>query len=408
MLLRGSFMGDVLKLLIIFLAILALLRLSKSLLIALVGGILGAVFLFGIGFGESLVIAGRAAIDRMTITVVSAFYFITFLQRMLEKRGDLHLAQRSLGGIINNRRVNAALTPILIGLLPSAGAVAIAGALLDDTVGDHLTPVEKTFVTSYFRHIPESIFPTYPSIIIGLQLTGVSVAAFMLLTFPLVVVLMILGYLFYLRRLPVATGLPPSANKAQDMKNLVRSLWTIAVSIVLIIAFDLPVSVAVIGTIVLNMLIGRFSWREIRPMFVSAFETQLIVSTVLIMVFKDVINATGAIDALPGLFEQLPLPHFLTYLLLFMFGTILAGQQAISVIALPLVFTPPDSDPALFVFLMAGGYAAMQVSPTHICLAIVTKYFNTTLGALVKKTLPVVSLFCVILVAYYLLLDAVL
>lgn len=399
-------MIEALKLLSVFIAILIILRLSKSLLIALVGGIIGVALLFGLGIGELFAVAATATIDKMTITVVSAFYSITFLQRMLEKRGDLRLAQRALSGIINNRRVNAALTPILVGLLPSAGAVAIAGALLEDTVGDNLTKIEKTFVASYFRHIPESIFPTYPSIIIGLQLTGVPVVSFMLLTFPLIIVLMVLGYVFYLRKLPVDTGLPPSKDKIADAKNLMRGLWTIVASIHIIIVFNLPVSVAVLVVILLNAVIRKFSWTEIKPMFASAFETQLIISTVLIMIFKDVIGVTGAVAALPAFFQQLPMPHYVTYLLLFMFGTVLAGQQAISVIALPLVFSEPGADSALFVLLMAGGYAAMQVSPTHICLAIVTKYFGTTLGALVKKTLPVMLIFCIILIAYYLMLDA--
>lgn len=398
-------MDGALKLLAIFIAILVILKLSRSLMIALVGGIAGAALLFGLGIGETLAVAGGATVDKMTLTVVAAFYCITFLQRMLEKRGDLRLAQRSLSGITNNRRVNAALTPILIGMLPSAGAVAIAGALLDETVGEHLNAEEKTFVASYFRHIPESIFPTYPSIIIGLQLTGVPVTSFMLLTLPLVVVMMIFGYVFQLRKLPVDTGIPPSANKAGDVKNLVRSLWTIAASIILIIAFDLPVSAAVVLTVLLNVLVGKFTWSELRPMFASAFETQLIVSTVLIMVFKDVINATGAVSALPELFQQLPIPYFMTYFLLFVFGTLLAGQQAISVIALPLVFTTPNASPALFVFLMASGYLAMQVSPTHICLAIVTNYFHTTYGALVKRTLPVILPVGLILIGYYILLD---
>ncbi len=402
-------MTEALKLLAVFVTILCLLKLSKSLAIALTGGIVESAVLFGLGAGPTLSAAFAAASDKMTLTVVAAFYSITFLQRMLEKRGDLHLAQRSLGGIFNNRRINAALTPILIGMLPSAGAVTIAGAILNDTVEDHLTVAEKTFVTSYFRHIPESIFPTYPSIIIGLQLTKVPVLAFMLYTFPLVVALMFLGYAFYLRKLPVDTGLPPSEDKRKDAANLVRSLWTIVLSILLVIACDLPVYMAVGIVIALNVFAGKFSWQEIRPMFFSAFEVRLIVATVLTMVFKDVIIASGSMKALPGLFEQLPIPQFLVFFLLFVSGTLLAGQQAISVIALPLAFaTIPDAGAALFVFLMASGYLAMQVSPTHICLAIVTRYFDISLGALVKKTLPVILPFCGILIGYYLLLQALL
>ena len=50
-------------------------------------------------------------------------------------------------------------------------------------------------------------------------------------------------------------------------------------------------------------------------------------------------------------------------------------------------------------------YAAMQISPTHICLAIITEYFNVSWGQLMKKTLPVILVFVVILTGYYMLLS---
>ena len=56
---------------------------------------------------------------------------------------------------------------------------------------------DKTFVASYFRHIPESFLPTYSSIILACQLTGVQMGAFVLGMVPMVACLMLLGYLFY-------------------------------------------------------------------------------------------------------------------------------------------------------------------------------------------------------------------
>lgn len=94
-----------------------------------------------------------------TLSVLLVFYLITFLQRMLEKRDFLNLAQISLNGIFNNRRINASLAPDFIGLLPSAGAVVICGDIVEKSVGPYLSPEEKTFVTSYFRHSGE--LPAY-------------------------------------------------------------------------------------------------------------------------------------------------------------------------------------------------------------------------------------------------------
>ena len=402
-------MTEVIKILIVFLAIVAGLRLSKSLPISVLAGAVLAAVLFRLGFLNTLGIAGRALVSRMTVTTVLAFYSITFLQRMMETRGQLDLAQQALNGIFNNRRVNASLAPVFIGMLPSAGAVTICGAIVDKAAGDDLTVEEKTFVTSYFRHIPEAILPTYSSILIGVQLSGQPMGSFLLWTLPLVVLLAALGYGFYLRKIPKETGQPPSQDKKKDVLDLFKSFWTILLTIVLIIAFELPVYAAVAVSALVNVFVNRFGWEELRPLFRSAFELRLILTTVCVMIFKDIVIATGIVNILPGVLSGLPIPAFLTFFIIFFCGTVISGQQSINVVGLPLAFaTVPGAGVPLLVYLMATGYAAMQISPTHMCLAIVTEYFGVSMGALVRKTLPVIAVFCLVLTGYYLLLCTLL
>ncbi len=49
----------------------------------------------------------------------------------------------------------------------------------------------------------------------------------------------------------------------------------------------------------------RFSLREIKPFFLSALEPKIIVNTLLIMIFKEVLTYTDVISKLPGLFSSL-------------------------------------------------------------------------------------------------------
>ena len=150
--------------------------------------------------------------------------------------------------------------------------------------------------------------PTYASIILALQLSGVDMTAFVLSMLPMAVVLFVLGYFLYVRKIPTETGLPNSDNKIRDLNNLIRSIWTILVTIVIILAFKIQVHIAVAMIIVLNFIVDKFSWQEVRPMFASAFETKLILSTVVVMMFKDVLTYTGVIDRLPAVFAVLPVP----------------------------------------------------------------------------------------------------
>ena len=90
---------------------------------------LGAI-LYQMGFVHSFEVAWRGVWNADTISVIVITYLITFLQRMMEQKGDLLLAQRSLSGIFNSRRVNASVAPIFIGLLPSPAAAFIAGDMV--------------------------------------------------------------------------------------------------------------------------------------------------------------------------------------------------------------------------------------------------------------------------------------
>ena len=154
----------ILKLCLVFLVIIAILWMKRPLFLAISGGLAGAVLLYGIRLQDALLIMGKSMVSKDTITVVLSFYFITFLQRMLERRSRLKQAEESLNGLFNNRRINASAAPAVIGLLPSAGAMTICAEIVRSSCEDYLSNEDMTAVTSFYRHIPECFLPTYSSI----------------------------------------------------------------------------------------------------------------------------------------------------------------------------------------------------------------------------------------------------
>lgn len=398
---------EAIKLLLVFLVIVAILKFRKPLPYAVAGGSLTASVLYGLGATQTVTIVGYSLTSWSTVSLLLIFYCITFLQRMLEKRGDLLQTEQALNALFNNRRVNASLAPMFIGLLPSAGAMMICGAIVKSNTSPDLSKEQQTIITTYFRHIPEAFVPTYASILLGVELSGVPMGAFITGMLPLVAVLIALGYIFLLRRLPPETGQEKATDKTAELCRLAKSIWSLALIVVLVIVCKVPVYLATGISILLNVFVGKFTWNELKPLFVSAFETRLLLNSALIMIFKDIIGATGVIETLPALFAQLPIPAFLIFFLIFFFGTIISGQQAITVICVPLAFSAfPDAGMPLLVLLLSSGYIAMQISPTHICLAVVTEYFHTHMGDLVKNTMPIVLTFIPVIIGYYLLLKA--
>lgn len=397
---------DILNLCLVFAAIIGILTFKKPLFLAILGGLVTAVLLYQIPMLDVINLIAIGTLSKSTLDVILSFYCITFLQRMLEKRERLKQAQESLNGIFNNRRISASLAPAVIGLLPSAGALPICARMVNDTCDEYLDKEEKTFVTSFFRHIPESFLPTYGSIIIAIALSGVSTGSFVLAMLPMVIVLFILGYIFYLRKIPKETNTLDSTNKKAEVINFVKSLWTIALTIILILVLNMPVYIATGISIIINYFVDKFNFAEIAPMFTSALEKIVILSTILIMIFKEVISYTGVINELAVFFGQFSMPLSLVFALIFFFGTIVSGAKAIVALCMPMAINAiPNGGLPLVVLLMCFSYAAMQISPTHICLFIATDYFDTSMKDLIKRTLPVISCFCIIVIIYYELLK---
>ncbi|HJF54991.1 DUF401 family protein [Anaerotruncus colihominis] len=346
----------------------------------------------------------RGAVRWDTIQLLLVLYLITFLQRMLEKRGCLTSAKDALDGLFNSRRVDASAAPALLGMLPAVGTVLICGDIVRQSTDGFLKTEEQACVTSYYRHVSELFFPTYTSILIAVDLSAgkVSVGGFTLAMLPMLAVLMAIGWLFYLRRIPKDAGFFAGRPKAFYWKLLLRSLWTIIFTVILIVAFGVPVHIAVLACIVCNLFVGRFGWKELRPFFASAFEARLMISTLLIMMFKEVLAAAGVISALPAFFSSLPVPPFLVFALIFFFGSVAAGSQAIIVLCMGMAMAAAaQGGLALFVLLMCMAYAAMQLSPVHVCLAVCAEDYRISLGTLIRKTVPLVGVFCLAAFGYY-------
>ncbi len=386
---------DLLYLGILFVFLLVLMSRGLGLYYAMMASSLLGFLLYRISPGGIGQILLRGTFSLTTIELVLAFYTITFLQRMMEEKDHLKLAESSLTRLFGSRRINATLAPFVIGLLPSAGAVLIARPIVDNAAEGYLDVEERCFVTTYFRHISEIFLPTYATIILAMALSGVDMLAFVLAMLPLVFVLFFLGYIFYVRKIPRSIA-PKGVDKKKELKNLFVSLWSIGLSIILILSFKLPVYLAVIPVVVLSLFINKFTWQEIRPMFLSAFEYKLILTTVTIMIFKELLVFTGVIDSLPQAFSSLPLPPILIFGLIFFVGTLLAGSQAMIAMMLPLAVASLGSSLGLIIFIMSTVYIASQISPTHICLGIVTEAYDIPFTALVKKTLLIVLAFMVI------------
>ncbi|MCC8140073.1 MAG: DUF401 family protein [Lachnospiraceae bacterium] len=389
---------------IVFIVIIVLLAFRRPLYQAISGGLLAIVLLYHMPLAAIFTQAVHVFTDWSLFSILVSLYLITFLQRMLEARSQIKLAQEDLNGLFHNRRINVSGAALFIGLLPSAAAMILCGDIVKDTTDGYLEPKEQAFVTSWFRHIPESSLPTYSSVLLMASLSSVRLGSFIPGMIVPVLTLFALGYFPCLAHLPKDPGTSRSQNRLRDMRNLFLHLWTLLLILVLILAFGISVVPAVAISIVAGIAVYRFRVPELLSMFRSAFEVKLLLNTFLVLVLKEFIEYSGVLEELSDILSVLPIPAYLIFGILFLLGGIISGASGIIALGTPIAFAALEGGMPLMVFLMCMAHAASQISPTHVCLVVASDYFHITLGELIRRTIPVALAFCILMVGYYNLL----
>ena len=399
---------DLIKLVIVFAVVIGLVANKKSMSTAVIIGSIACWILYKIPANVGAITVANTVTSLTVLKMIGVMYVITFMQRMMEKKNAINTARDGLSGLFNSRWVNCAAAPIFIGLLPSPNATFIAGDMVEASASEYLSKEEMAVTTSYFRHVSEAFLPTYQNIILALAITGYSASQFVIGMIPMVIVLIVLGILFFLKgKVPNKTGQANTTDKKEDIKK-VAELWPILATIVLIVAFNIDTLYAAIRVIVVYFFVGKFKAGDVAPFFVSAFVSKIVFNTLAVYIFKNFLELSGAIKLLPGFFSKFPIPTFLIFVLIFLFGTLVAGSMTMTASVLPVAMeSVPNAGLPLVCLLMMTSYIAMQISPTHICLSIVSEHFDVSLGDMVKKTIPLLVVFTIIAIAYYLLLTTI-
>ena len=395
------------KVLIIFVVILALLNKRLPLYLAMIFGSLLMIVMFRL----PLATAGQTALHTLTgwdvWSVNLAMYVISVLVYELDLRHRFKDAQRAMNGLMRDPRLNTSLACMFIGLMQGPATVTICGGMVDTMAGDHLKNDEKAAVATYLRHISEAMVPTFTGVIVACSISGISISSFFVWMIPMALLTLLAIYLVYLRRVPRTVG-ETGRSKKECVRLLLRSLWSLLLAIAVIIVFSLPTWAVVAVIAAVNALVEKFSAQEVRDALVKGFDLKSLLGITMTYVFKDLLVLSGVIDVLPTYFEHLPIPVFLVLVILYAFGTLVAGSSAAAAAFIPLAYTMiPNGGAFLLALLMSVSFASSQLSPTHICTAIISDYFGVTFFATVKKLLPLFLLTVLIACGYYMLLTAV-
>ena len=333
----------------------------------------------------------ETTIDPLTISLVVATFGIMLLSLLYKETKVIDILSESLSRIVKNSKLIVSMLPAVMGLLPVGGGALMSAPLVEaETEKLGLKEDKKTYVNLWFRH---TIFPVYPVsqvLILAAMLTGLTLTSIILRQIPVVIAMVVVGYLVGLRKTPKTKEKENiKANRGSELKRFGITFSPILATIIAVIIFSIDISIAVFIGIAVLLLIGKPNLKTLVKPFKNwtiwgitlaaygAFLLRNVAEAIGISQIFGSFMTSGNIDALILLTV---IPAFLGA----MTGSP-SGGIAISVSILTGIvsFTPKSAS-----LLYISSYLGYVVAPTHLCLVLTAEYFKCSLGKLYKYLIP--------------------
>lgn len=383
-----------LKLFAVLVTLIVLLFKRVNLALTMLTGffLLGILFNVGVlGFWKAFLMT---LTDRYVWEVLAVIILVLFLNGLLKDTGTLQEMVNKLSDILGDLRMVIFFPPMVVGFLPMP-AGALFTASLTNEIGDELgaKPSLKHFINYWFRHIWEYSLPLYPSVIFESATLGVPLAAVISYQWYIVFLAMAFGFLsswFRFRK-------PSEKNKFSfTFKNLVKllsTMWTVIFVLVGFLALKVNLVLLLLIVALGEILNKRLSLREVRAIFKSSVDLNLILMVFAIFCFQGMLKVSNAVYIVPNLLQAANVP---TLFSLFFFPFLISFMTGISTAAVALTFpllAPLMGNPVnlkLVAWSFVSGYSGHLLSPFHLCLITTKEYHKATWKEVYLELLPVV------------------
>ena len=402
-------MLTLLKVTLVFTVLIFMVRKKIGLGISLLTGALFLGILFGLDPISISRAACKASIDKKTLLLLGVVLLITIMGNILKAIENFDALVNSLESLIQDNRVVMAIVPAIIGLLPMPGG-ALVSAPMAGEVGKRLglSREKRTFFNYWFRHIWEYIFPLYPGIILVSSLLSVPLGEIIKVQFPLTMAAILGGTFFALKRIENINKPETDyeINKFSSLKTLFFSIWPILLVIFSCFVLKVPLIIALLGTVILLLLLERIGWDKTIRILKESISFRTIFLILGIMVFKEVLIASGASAILPEELKTIGIPHYvILFAIPFIVGLMVGDTAGFVGITFPVLYPFMNTGSVnlnLSMVAFVGGYAGVLLSPTHLCLVLTGEYFGADLSKVYRMLLgPVAFIVIVALLLAY-------
>ena len=395
----------IVRMIMVFILVLICIRKKLSLGNAFIIGALFLSVLFGLKPLAMLKSMVASIIDPKTLSIAGIVSLILILSNSMEMAGQMQRLLDRFRGLVSSPRLNLAILPALIGLLPMPGGAAFSAPMVKELgTQSRLSGAQLSFVNYWFRHIWEHWWPLYPGVLLTTVITDLSLPFIMLLMFPFTVIAVWLGYRA-LKNSKLSREVNPRSQPS-PLKPFLKELVPIIIAIVPGLAMGVifstvfptfPISKQLGLILALCMAIGwvwydnSTSRNRIWSTLLNPRLLKMVYMIAAILIFKGILANSNAAVAVGQELVLMRVPLVLIVIALpFLVGVtsgiVIAFVGSTLPILIPLIHSFGETAflPAYVMLILAGGFTGILLSPLHLCFLLSNEHFDVSMGSVYK------------------------
>ena len=405
-------MPDLIKITLTFLIILLLLR--KKLNIGYVMLIASALLfaLYSMNITGIFTTITKTVTSDITIKLLLALSLIRMFELILRENNVLSNMMSTVKVFFKNRRAVIITMPLLIGMLPSLGGAYFSAPMVKEaTAGLKMSQEEKAFINYWFRHPWEYILPLYPGILLASAVSNIPLYNMINANLSYAIVLLLTGFIYSMRGIGkndsavrAAQGKPGKTVNISKQEGV--SFLPVLAVILLVVIIRIELHYALLLITIPLILFYKYTVREILRITRHGFALEVIVLIFGTMLFKETMEASGAVKNLSRFFVEQGIPTLpIICLLPFLIGLLTGLTVGFVGSTFPLLISMAGGTSLANMSLaFAAGFIGVLLSPVHLCLVLTREYFKADLWGMYKKMIPASTFIFIAAIIEYLML----
>ncbi|KXB02892.1 hypothetical protein AKJ45_01170 [candidate division MSBL1 archaeon SCGC-AAA261F19] len=317
--------------------------------------------------------------DKTTINLAAVILCISILAHLMKRSGQIDRMTSGLRGLAKDTRAVLSGFPAIFGLLPVPGGALLSAPMVEEESEKlEVDPKDRTFLNFWFRHIWFYIFPLFPGLIFASELSGISIYRLALVQVPMFLAALGVG-LFALRRISSHDEAPRPRDGG--LAKMIKGASPIIIALVLSMLLGLPIFLALIVAIITSFLIAGPKLKDPLNVFKEGLSLDLLIAVIGIMLFKGLVEGSGAMVTLKRLIVLHNIPLILVATTLpFLIGLVTGSDIGAVGLSFPIVL-PLFSEITLPLvsFLYISAFLGYLVSPLHLCIILTCDFFSVNL-----------------------------